>query len=170
MACSVLRIMSNESLNLSAEQMSALRNLAGRARSQAGNISASQLLEQVSLSPAQIEELKNFAAAEGKIGEEFERLDAAHLFGMVIRREGIVHVLPTLTVDQIAELNKKLSTMRHDINNNLAMVMAAAELAKLKPDMAEKMLVRLLEQPTKISAQLKEYSAHFEKTLNIIRP
>ena len=75
----------------------------------------------------------------------------------------------TLTPDQVAELNKKLATMRHDINNNLSMVMAAAELAKLKPEMAEKMLTRLLEQPTKISNQLKDFSAEFEKTLQITR-
>ena len=30
----------------------------------------------------------------------------------------------TLTPEQIAELNKKLSTMRHDINNSLALVLA----------------------------------------------
>jgi hypothetical protein len=76
----------------------------------------------------------------------------------------------TLTPEQVAELNKKLSTMRHDINNNLSMVMAAAELAKLKPEMAEKMLTRLLEQPTKISSQLKDFSAEFEKALHITRP
>lgn len=75
----------------------------------------------------------------------------------------------TLTPEQVAELSKKLATMRHDINNNLSMVMAAAELAKLKPEMADKMLSRLLEQPTKISNQLKDFSAEFEKTLQITR-
>ena len=75
----------------------------------------------------------------------------------------------TLSPEQVADLNKKLSTMRHDINNNLSMVMAAAELAKLKPEMAEKMLNRLLEQPTKISTQLKDFSAEFERTLQITR-
>lgn len=76
----------------------------------------------------------------------------------------------TLTPEQVAELNKKLSSMRHDINNNLSMVMAAAELAKMKPELAEKMLTRLLEQPGKISNQLKEFSAEFEKALQITRP
>ena len=76
----------------------------------------------------------------------------------------------TLTPEQIAELNKKLSTMRHDINNNLSMVMAAAELAKLKPEMADKMLTRLIEQPAKITTQLKDFSAEFEKVLQITRP
>jgi hypothetical protein len=76
----------------------------------------------------------------------------------------------TLTPEQIAELNQKLSTMRHDINNNLAMMLAAAELAKLKPDMAEKMLTRLIEQPSKITNQIKDFSVEFEKTLQIKRP
>jgi len=76
----------------------------------------------------------------------------------------------TLTPEQIADLNKKLATMRHDINNNLSMVMAAAELAKLKPEMADKMLTRLLEQPSKISAQLRDFSAEFERILQITRP
>ena len=76
----------------------------------------------------------------------------------------------TLTPEQVAELNKKLSTMRHDINNNLSMVMAAAELAKLKPDMADKMLGRLIEQPAKITNQLKDFTAEFEKMLQITRP
>ena len=76
----------------------------------------------------------------------------------------------TLSPEQIADLNQKLSKMRHDINNNLAMMLAAAELAKLKPDMAAKMLDRLIEQPGKMSSQLKEFSAEFEKTLGISRP
>ena len=75
----------------------------------------------------------------------------------------------TLTPEQVAELNKKLSTMRHDINNNLSMIMAAAELAKLKPELADKMLTRLIEQPTKISNQLRDFSVEFEKFLQITR-
>jgi hypothetical protein len=76
----------------------------------------------------------------------------------------------TLNAEEVAELNKKLSTMRHDINNNLAMIMAAAELIRLKPDMAPKMIDRLLEQPTKITDQIKQFSAEFEKAFGITRP
>jgi len=76
----------------------------------------------------------------------------------------------TLTPEQIAELNQKLSTMRHDINNNLAMIMAAAELARLKPELADKMISRLIEQPTKITDQIKQFSVEFEKTIGITRP
>lgn len=76
----------------------------------------------------------------------------------------------TLTPEQIAELNQKLSTMRHDINNNLAMIMAAAELARLKPEMADKMIGRLIEQPAKITDQMKQFSSEFEKLFGITRP
>lgn len=75
----------------------------------------------------------------------------------------------TLTPEQIADLNRKLSTMRHDINNNLAMMLAAAELVRLKPELSEKMLGRLIEQPSKITEQIKQFSAEFEKSLGITR-
>ena len=76
----------------------------------------------------------------------------------------------TLTPAQISELNNKLSKMRHDINNNLAMMLASAELAKLKPDLADKMLGRLVDQPGKISSQIKDFSTAFEKALGIKPP
>ena len=82
---------------------------------------------------------------------------------------GLPQEAVTLSPEQIAELNQKLSRMRHDINNNLAMMLAAAELAKLKPDMAPKMLDRVIEQPAKMTAQIKDFSADFEKMLGITR-
>ena len=45
----------------------------------------------------------------------------------------------TLNVEQIGELNKKLATLRHDVNNNLALVVAAAEIIRRKPESAERM-------------------------------
>ena len=39
----------------------------------------------------------------------------------------------TLNVEQIGELNRKLSTLRHDVNNGLALVVAAAEIIRRKP-------------------------------------
>jgi cob(I)alamin adenosyltransferase len=76
----------------------------------------------------------------------------------------------TLTVEQLEELNKKLSTMRHDINNNLSLIMAAVELIRYKPQMAERMMVTLSEQPPKITESLKKFSSEFEQTLGITRP
>lgn len=75
----------------------------------------------------------------------------------------------TLTVDEVEELNRKLSTMRHDINNNLSLVMAAVELVRLKPDAINRMLPTLAEQPGKISETMTKFSAEFEKTFGIKR-
>lgn len=75
----------------------------------------------------------------------------------------------TLTAEEVAELNKKLSTMRHDINNNLSLVMAAVELVRLKPEVIDRIVSTLSEQPTKISETMSKFSAEFEKTLGIKR-
>ena len=52
--------------------------------------------------------------------------------------------LPTepviLTAGQIEEMNRKLSTMRHDINNHLSLIVAAVELIHHKPQLAERMM------------------------------
>ena len=76
----------------------------------------------------------------------------------------------TLTVEQIAELNSKLSTMRHDINNQLSLIMAAVELIHHKPQTAPKMMATLSEQPPKIASVLVRFSGEFERTFGITRP
>lgn len=76
----------------------------------------------------------------------------------------------TLTVEQIGELNKKLSSLRHDINNNLALIIAAVDLLKHKPQSAERMMATLAEQPAKITERMTRFSAEFEKAFGITRP
>ena len=76
----------------------------------------------------------------------------------------------TLTPAQIGELNKHLSTLRHDINGDLALIVAAAELIKLNPELIPRMLNTLMEQPPKIREKTDRFSAEFEKMLGITRP
>ncbi len=76
----------------------------------------------------------------------------------------------TLTIEQLGELNRKLSNMRHDINNNLSLMVAAVELIRHKPQMAERMLATISEQPAKITDSIAKFSAEFEKALGITRP
>ena len=76
----------------------------------------------------------------------------------------------TLTAEQIGELNRKLSSLRHDINNHLSLILAAVELMRHKPHMAERMLNTMTEQPPKISEALVQFSAEFEKALGVTRP
>ncbi|MDB6028141.1 MAG: hypothetical protein JWM68_4364 [Verrucomicrobiales bacterium] len=75
----------------------------------------------------------------------------------------------TLTPEQVEELNKKLSHMRHEINNHLSLVIAAAELIRFKPELREKMSATLSEQPKRISNEMTAFSVEFEKILGIMR-
>jgi hypothetical protein len=75
----------------------------------------------------------------------------------------------TLTPDQVVALNDKLSHLRHDINNHLAMITAAAELLRFKPEMRERLTITLSEQPQKIITELAKFSEEFEQTLGIGR-
>jgi hypothetical protein len=76
----------------------------------------------------------------------------------------------TVTVAQLDELNKQLSTMRHDINNNLSLIIAAVELIRHKPQMAERMIATLGEQPARIMDAMTKFTSQFEHTLRITRP
>lgn len=76
----------------------------------------------------------------------------------------------TLTVEQLEVLNKQLSTMRHDINGFLTVIVAAAELVRLKPEAAERWLKSLTEQPHRIKDSVAKFSTEFEHTFGITRP
>jgi hypothetical protein len=82
---------------------------------------------------------------------------------------GVPQTPATLSAEQVAELNKKLSHMRHEINNQLAMVVAALELIKYRPDTSEKMLATVSQQPPKILAEMAKFSADFEQAFGITR-
>lgn len=75
----------------------------------------------------------------------------------------------TLSAEQIAELNNKLAHMRHDINNNLSLILAATELIRHKPQALDRMLGTLVEQPPKVTESIARFSAEFEKTFGIAR-
>jgi cob(I)alamin adenosyltransferase len=75
----------------------------------------------------------------------------------------------TLTAEQVDELNQKLSSLRHDINNHLSLMIAAIELIRTKPQMAERMMCTLVEQPSKIAVALGKFSTEFERTFGVAR-
>ncbi|MCL4785165.1 MAG: hypothetical protein KJ070_00015 [Verrucomicrobia bacterium] len=75
----------------------------------------------------------------------------------------------TLTVEQIDELNRKLSHMRHDINNNLSLILAATELIRHKPQTLDRMIGTLMEQPPKVTEAIGRFSAEFERAFGITR-
>ena len=75
----------------------------------------------------------------------------------------------TLSPAQIEELNTKLHDMRHNINNNLSLIVAAAELARRKPDAALRMIETMEKQPEKVTVELRTFSAFFEQAYGITR-
>jgi hypothetical protein len=82
---------------------------------------------------------------------------------------GMPDVPVSLTPEQIAELNKKLAFMRHEVNNQLALVVAALELIRFRPDSRDKMLDTVAQQSPKITAEIAKFSAEFEQAFGITR-
>lgn len=74
-----------------------------------------------------------------------------------------------LSPEQIQALNQQLATMRHDINGHLSLILAATELIRHKPQMAERMMATLCEQPAKISESMAKFSAEFETLFGLKR-
>jgi len=75
----------------------------------------------------------------------------------------------TLTPEQVKELASGLSHMRHEINNHLSLIMASAELLRLKPDMAEKLVKSIVDQPARISKELAAYGQILERVVGPLR-
>jgi hypothetical protein len=75
----------------------------------------------------------------------------------------------TLSREQLDELNRQLAAMRHDINNHLSLIVASLELIRYKPQVAERMVATLGEQPAKITESIKKFTAEFEKAMGIKR-
>jgi hypothetical protein len=75
----------------------------------------------------------------------------------------------TLTPTQMEELGRKLSQLRHNINNHLSLIVAAAELIKRKPEMGPKMMDSLVDQPQKIVDEVRKFSDEFNHALGISR-
>ena len=73
----------------------------------------------------------------------------------------------SLSPAQLDELARKLSTLRHDINGDLALIVAATELIKLNPDMTQRMLATLMDQPPKIRTRMDGFAADLRKLLGL---
>ena len=75
----------------------------------------------------------------------------------------------TLTVEQVSDLNRQLSNMRHDINNHLSLILAAVDLIRRKPQITDRMMATLSEQPPKINDAILTFSREFEAKFGILR-
>ena len=74
-----------------------------------------------------------------------------------------------LSPEEVADLSRKLADLRHNVNNHLALMVAALELIRRKPEMVERMVNNLTEQPQKILDEIKKFSEELERALQITR-
>lgn len=83
-------------------------------------------------------------------------------------RMGLPEQPVTLTPEQVEALQKRFSEARHNINNHLALIVAASELLARKPEAADRVSKALKEPPDKIVEELRGFSSSLEKALQIV--
>ena len=65
----------------------------------------------------------------------------------------------TITQEELVELQKKFSEIKHGINNALAVMMALSEMSQRRPDYAEKLASTVLTKAPQIDSSLREFTA-----------
>lgn len=70
---------------------------------------------------------------------------------------------------QLVSLHQNLRTVRHAINNNVAVIMAMAELSQRNPAQSQKLSQLCLEKAPQIAAAVSGFSELFEGALSLQR-
>jgi Mg2+ and Co2+ transporter CorA len=63
-----------------------------------------------------------------------------------------------ITQEELAELQRKFSEIKHSINNALAVIMALSEMSQRRPDYAEKLATTVLSKAPQIVSSLQEFT------------
>jgi hypothetical protein len=64
----------------------------------------------------------------------------------------------TVTPEELGQLQKKFSEIKHSINNALAVMMALSEMSQRRPDYAEKLATTVLAKAPQIVSSLQEFT------------
>jgi hypothetical protein len=64
----------------------------------------------------------------------------------------------TISQEELVELQKKFSEIKHSINNALAVMMALSEMSQRRPDYAEKLATTVLSKAPQIVSSLQEFT------------
>jgi predicted nucleic acid-binding Zn-ribbon protein len=64
----------------------------------------------------------------------------------------------TITQEELVQLQKKFSEIKHDINNALAVMNAVSEMSQRRPDYAEKLASTVLTKAPQIVSGLQEFA------------
>lgn len=73
----------------------------------------------------------------------------------------------TLSPEQVAQLYRRLSEARHSVNNNLALIVAASELLRRKPEMAGRVAEALSEPPQRIVDEIRRFSGDLDEAMGV---
>jgi len=65
---------------------------------------------------------------------------------------------PTISQDEVAQLQKKFSEIKHSINNALAVMMALSEMSQRRPGYAEKLATTVLTNAPQIVSRLPGFT------------
>ena len=65
---------------------------------------------------------------------------------------------PVVTAEELGQLQKKFSEIKHSINNALAVMMALSEMSQRRPDYAEKLATTVLTKAPQIVSSLQEFT------------
>jgi len=64
----------------------------------------------------------------------------------------------TISQQELVELQKKFSEIKHGINNALAVMMALSEMSQRRPDYSEKLALTVLAKAPQIVSGLQEFT------------
>ena len=64
----------------------------------------------------------------------------------------------SISQEDLAQLQKKFSEIKHLINNALAVMMALSEMSQRRPDYAEKLATTVLAKAPQIVSSLQEFT------------
>jgi predicted nucleic acid-binding Zn-ribbon protein len=64
----------------------------------------------------------------------------------------------TLSAEELVQLQKKFSEIKHSINNALAVIMALSEMSQRRPDYSEKLATTVLSKAPQIVSSLQEFT------------
>jgi two-component sensor histidine kinase len=63
-----------------------------------------------------------------------------------------------ITQEELAQLQRRFSEIKHSINNALAVMMALSEMSQRRPDYAEKLATTVLSKAPQIVSSLQEFT------------
>jgi hypothetical protein len=73
----------------------------------------------------------------------------------------------TISHEELVQLQKKFSEIKHSINNALAVMMALSEMSQRRPDYAEKLATTVLSKAPQIVSSLQEFTQALNEKVGV---